>query len=192
MGHNPAFLIYPIIYVTCTLPLATGRVATMAGGQVPLGYFCFAGALISFNGFFDCLLFGTTRQAIIFASKYDVDAEDTGVDTIAFLKTPTTRRYGNMIWIQGGGARRQPDGKSAGGWWSWQRLAGQPDSRSVRERNRGASQESLRGPGIQMDMVTSVVVEVDEDKETDLRYPEPAASASSSVNSTEREFSRTI
>ncbi|KAL7790792.1 G protein-coupled glucose receptor regulating Gpa2 domain-containing protein [Trichoderma ceciliae] len=188
--HNPAFLIYPVIYVTCTLPLATERVASMAGAEVPLGFFCFAGALISLNGFFDCLLFGTTRHSIIFASKYDLDAADTGVKTIAFLQTPKARRYGNMVWIQGGqGGRRKPEPKTTGGWWSWQRLAGQSGSLrgEKRRRPRGSSQESLRGPGIQMDLVTTVVVEVEEDKERDIRYPDPAASASPSVNSTERD-----
>ncbi|RFU81132.1 g- coupled receptor [Trichoderma arundinaceum] len=191
--HNPAFLIYPVIYVTCTLPLATERVASMAGADIPLGFFCFAGALISLNGFFDCLLFGTTRHSIIFASKYDLDAADTGVKTIAFLQTPKARRYGNMVWIQGGeGGRRKTEPKTTGGWWSWQRLAGNSSSirQEKRRRPRGSSQESLRGPGIQMDLVTTVVVEVEEDKERDIRYPDPAASASPSVNSTERDAIR--
>ncbi|PTB70436.1 G-protein coupled receptor [Trichoderma citrinoviride] len=188
--HNPAFLIYAVIYVTCTLPLATERVASMSGADIPLGWFCFAGALISLNGFFDCLLFGTTRHSIIFASKYDLDAADTGVKTIAFLQTPKARRYGNMIWIQGGeGSRRKMEPKTTGGWWSWQRLAGQPNTsrQEKRRRPRGSSQESLRGPGIQMDLVTTVVVEVEDDKERDIRFPDPAASASPSVNSTERD-----
>lgn len=188
--HNPAFLIYPIIYVTCTLPLATERVASMSGANIPLGLFCFAGALISLNGFFDCLLFGTTRHSIIFASKYDLDVADTGVKTIAFLQTPKSRRYGNMVWIQGGeGSRRNMEPKTTGGWWSWQRLAGRSSSlrQEKRRRPRGSSQESLRGPGIQMDLVTTVVVEVEDDKERDPRFPDPAASASPSVNSTERD-----
>ncbi|KAH6607272.1 g- coupled receptor [Trichoderma cornu-damae] len=190
LDHNPAFLIYPVIYVTCTLPLATERVASMAGANVPLAFFCFAGALISLNGFFDCLLFGTTRHSIIFASKYDLDAADTGVKTIAFLQTPKARRYGNMVWIQGGeGGRRKNEPKTTGGWWSWQRLTeGSSSLRQDKRRlPRGSSQESLRGPGIQMDLVTTVVVEVEEDKERDIRYPDPAASDSPSVNSTERD-----
>ncbi|KAL7938346.1 putative G-protein coupled receptor protein [Trichoderma chlorosporum] len=188
--HNPAFLIYPVIYVSCTLPLATERVASMAGANIALELFCFAGALISLNGFFDCLLFGTTRHSIIFASKYDLDMEDTGVKTIAFLQTPKSRRYGNMVWIQGGeSSRRNMESKTTGGWWSWQRLAGHSSSmrQDKRRRPRGSSQESLRGPGIQMDLVTTVVVEMEDDKERDIRFPDPAASASPSVTSTERD-----
>lgn len=190
--HNPAFLIYPVIYVMCTLPLATERVASMAGANIPLGYFCFAGALVSLNGFFDCILFGTTRHSIIFASKYDLDSADTGVGTIAFLQTPKARRYGNMVWVQGGEGRRRRkmEPKATGGWWSWQRLAEHSSNIRRQEKRRiprGSSQESLRGPGIQMDLVTTVVVEVEEGKERDIRFPDPVASGSPSVNSTERD-----
>src|SRR5690348_5715795 len=62
LSRNLAFLIYPVIYVLCTLPLAAGRIATMAGAHVPNGYFCFAGAMNASNRSFDCLLFGTTRN----------------------------------------------------------------------------------------------------------------------------------
>jgi hypothetical protein len=188
LSHNPAFLIYPIIYVLCTLPLAVGRLASMTGAETPIRYLCFAGAMISSNGLFDCLLFGTTRNVIVFASKYDVGRADFGLRTFAFMQTPTNRRYGNMVWVQGG--RRKPDGdKTTGGWWSWQRLAGASDS----QRNgpaRSVSEESLRGPAIQMDMVTSVVVEMDTDKERDSRYPNPESSASPSLNSGEKDYPR--
>ncbi|KAK5998864.1 hypothetical protein PT974_01248 [Cladobotryum mycophilum] len=188
--HNPAFLLYPIIYVMCTLPLALGRLLTMAGVDVPTGYFCFAGAMISFNGFFDCFLFGTTRHAIIFASKYNLDDEDTGVKTIAFLQTPKTRRYGNMVWIQGGKRRKTDDGvTTTGGWWSWQRLTKNCEKRKERKRPRGSSQESLRG--IQMDMVTTVVVEMEDGKDH-FRYPSKAASTNISLSSIEREEPKEI
>ncbi len=39
-GRHPAFLIYAVIYVVCTAPLALGRIATMAGATVPLTYVC--------------------------------------------------------------------------------------------------------------------------------------------------------
>jgi hypothetical protein len=205
--RNPAFLIYPVIYVTCTLPLALGRIASMAGADVPLGYMCFAGAMIASNGSFDCLLFGTTRNVLVFASKHDVDRADTGITTFNFnLVHPPSRprRYGNMVWVQGGdgnggpsrrGSKAGGEDKLTGGWWSWQRLGGgASDVLSERvlghkhHHSRSVSQESLRGPGaIQMDTVTSVVVEVDHGRERDPRYPEPTGSTSSSVNSTDKD-----
>lgn len=97
--RHPAFLIYPIIYVVCTLPLALGRIATMAGAEVPLSYFCASGALITSNGWLDVLLWGSTRRSIIFG---DVGEEDVGINTFTFMRTPPNRRFGNMVWVEGG------------------------------------------------------------------------------------------
>ncbi|KAF7554524.1 hypothetical protein G7Z17_g2854 [Cylindrodendrum hubeiense] len=191
LSRNPAFLIYPVIYVLCTLPLAVGRIATMAGADVPLGYFCFAGAMISSNGFFDCLLFGTTRNVILFASKYEVDDADLGLKTFTFMKTPTNRRFGNVISIQGG-RQRGEENEAVGGWWTWHHRGGGSDPRGRRGMTRTTSQESLRGPAIHMDTVTSVVVEVDDTKDRDPRFPNPSLSASPSVNSTEKGFPSVI
>ncbi|KAM4061234.1 G protein-coupled glucose receptor regulating gpa2 domain-containing protein [Hirsutella rhossiliensis] len=188
LTHELVFLVYPLIYVLCTLPLALGRIATMAGKDVPTGYFCFAGAIIAFNGAFDCLLFGTTRSAIIFGSASDLSSDSIGFKTFAFLKTPSARRYGNMIWIQGGGdggRRSWRDNKMAGGWWPWNQR-GRPWPR--KERHQSTSQEPLGAAAIQMDMVTSVVVEVDSDQDSwpgPTRSKRTAASASVSAMSTD-------
>ncbi|KAM0429976.1 hypothetical protein ACHAPT_005981 [Fusarium lateritium] len=191
LGRNPAFLIYPVIYVLCTLPLAIGRIATMAGANVPNGYFCFAGAMIASNGSFDCLLFGTTRNIIIFASKYEVDSKDIGLGTFAFLKTPMNRRFGNTISIQGGHHHSQ-ENVNTGGWWTWSGRSSGHEQRGRKGMARTISQESLRGPAIQMDMVTSVVVEVDDTTERDPRYPDPSSSSNPSLNSTEKDFTKVI
>lgn len=201
LSRNPAFLIYPVIYVMCTLPLAVGRLTSMVGGEPPLGYMCFAGAMIASNGMFDCLLFGTTRNVIVFASKHEVDHQATGLNTFAFMQAARARRYGNMVWIEGGGDSAATDGdvKTEGRSWPWQRLGGEggpdrsadgPRPRSHRRTgSRSVSQESLRRTAaIQMDTVTTVVVEVDPDKDLDRRYPDPSASVSPSVESTERRW----
>nr|CEG04782.1 unnamed protein product [Fusarium clavum] len=188
LNRNPAFLIYPVIYVLCTLPLAAGRIATMAGANVPNGYFCFAGAMIASNGSFDCLLFGTTRNTIIFASRYDVASNDVGLKTFAFLKTPTNRKFGNTISIQGG--RQHDEVPATGGWWTWPAKGAGSSNRSHRGMTRTTSQESLRGPAIQMDTVTSVVVEVDDGVERDPRYPDTSTSSNPSLRSADKDFVR--
>lgn len=190
LSRNPAFLIYPVIYVLCTLPLAAGRIATMSGASVPNGYFCFAGAMIASNGSFDCLLFGTTRNTIIFASKYDISCNDVGLSTFAFLKTPTNRKFGNTISIQGG--RQTDETAVTGGWWTWPARASGSENRSRRGMTRTTSQESLRGPAIQMDTITSVVVEHDDSMERDLRYPDTTASSNPSLRSTEKEYAKVM
>ncbi|CAG7563633.1 unnamed protein product [Fusarium equiseti] len=188
LNRNPAFLIYPVIYVLCTLPLAAGRIATMAGANVPNGYFCFAGAMIASNGSFDCLLFGTTRNTIIFASRYDIASNDVGLKTFAFLKTPTNRKFGNTISIQGG--RQHDEVPATGGWWTWPAKGAGSSNRSHRGMTRTTSQESLRGPAIQMDTVTSVVVEVDDGVERDPRYPDTSTSSNPSLRSADKDFVR--
>ncbi|KAF5670096.1 g-protein coupled receptor [Fusarium heterosporum] len=189
LSRNPAFLIYPVIYVICTLPLAAGRIAAMAGAHVPNAYFCFAGALIASNGSFDCLLFGTTRNTIIFASKYDISSNDVGLSTFAFLKTPTNRKFGNTISIQGG--RQTDESTNTGGWWTWPARVSGSENRSRRGMTRTTSQESLRGPAIQMDTVTSVVVEHDDSAERDPRYPD-TTSSNPSLRSTDKEYTSII
>lgn len=209
-GRHPAFLIYPVIYVVCTAPLALGRIATMAGVHVPLEFFCAAGALITSNGWLDVVLFGVTRRWLLFRA--DIDTEDAGIGTFAFMRTPHDRKYGNMVWVQGPQSREDAVTPEAGDGWSlgwvkkfmgWRRLGfrsrGRPAGRTggasgkhARRRNEtNSSQESLRGAtaGIQMDLVTTVVVEVDKRNEGQADRPYGEASASSmSVHSTDKDL----
>ncbi|KAK0672764.1 G protein-coupled glucose receptor regulating Gpa2-domain-containing protein [Cercophora samala] len=176
--HNQqqkAFLLYPLIYIICTLPLALGRIATMAGAHVPISYFCTAGALIASNGWLDVLLWGVTRHRLIFTSE-GIDTEESGIESFGvpfelgfrgsgIIRTPAGRKFGNMIWVHAG----QQGQEGEKGWGSKRR-----GSRR-RGRNKTASQETLtrmmgggdgageeRGKGgvggIQMDTVTSVTV----------------------------------
>lgn len=200
-GHHPSFLVYPIIYVLCTAPLALGRIATMAGASVSIDYFCLAGSLIASNGWLDVLLFSVTRNSILF--KANIDAEEDGLETFAFVRTPHGRRYGNMVWVQGGlnddtnrsGGSGNGRGQRKNGSWGWEVLGERIGwrgsvGRTTRRRNdtdnwtmgRGnMSQESLRTGGadmpnggnnaIMLDTVTTVVVEIDKN----LKEREPSA-----------------
>ncbi|KAH6648390.1 hypothetical protein BKA67DRAFT_362558 [Truncatella angustata] len=93
-GTRLGFLIYPIIYVLCTMPLAMGRILTMAGRDFGVGYFCFAGLMMASNGWLDVLLFSYTRSSIIFVASPDF--VDTGLDTFKFMRTPHERSYGEQ------------------------------------------------------------------------------------------------
>lgn len=76
-------IIYPLIYVICTIPLAAGRIASLAGRDISLAYFCVAGSMIACNGWLDVLLYASTRAEIVFSeSRPD---EDAGIDTFGFL-----------------------------------------------------------------------------------------------------------
>lgn len=189
-GHDKAFLLYPLIYILCTAPLALGRIATMAGVDVPVWYFCAAGALITSNGWLDVLLWGVTRHRLLFGG--DVDAEESGLDTFAFMRTPHGRRWGNMVWVEGGGGSNngggggsgsggQGGGKGSEGGGEAGKLGGLVKRRmgwrplgfgggsggggggghgEGRGRGDGGGQSGGEdGLAIQMDMVTTVVVE---------------------------------
>jgi G protein-coupled glucose receptor regulating Gpa2/G protein-coupled glucose receptor regulating Gpa2 C-term len=58
-------ILYPIIYVVLTLPLAAGRMAAMAGRTPPLTYYCIAGSLLTSCGWLDTLLYTLTRRVFI-------------------------------------------------------------------------------------------------------------------------------
>ncbi|WYZ42708.1 hypothetical protein EsH8_VI_000407 [Colletotrichum jinshuiense] len=170
-GHHPAFLLYPLIYILCTAPLALGRVITMAGKSVSLEYFCLAGSMIASNGWLDVLLFSTTRHVIIFNASPDY--EETGIETFAFMRTPANRRYGNMVWVQGAGstAHNVSADEGTGGWLTKLISRKRRGAEAKRDRRRSGahrsiSQESLRRrggmEGIQMETVTTVVVEMED------------------------------
>ncbi|KAJ9138420.1 G protein-coupled glucose receptor regulating Gpa2-domain-containing protein [Pleurostoma richardsiae] len=214
-GHHPGFLVYPIIYVVCTLPLCLGRIATMAGANVPIGYFCAAGALIVSNGWLDALLWGTTRRTLVFGPVDNTDA--LGLDTFTFMRTPADRRWGNMVWVQGATdgigdepvySDRAPGRRTR--WWNralriFSGGGGAGGRATAREAHRhgghrrtgerSISQESLRGRtagnsdlgmAIQLDTVTTVVVEVDDEgKDSRPRRQESAHS----VNGSEKKLS---
>ncbi|TGJ88696.1 hypothetical protein E0Z10_g126 [Xylaria hypoxylon] len=158
--HHPVFLIYPVIYLICILPLAIGRVLTMSGHEPSLGYFCASGVLVASNGWLDVIVFTTTRRSIVFAHGDELGSEDTGLDTFTFM-TPST--FGNTVWVRGGHGE-QPRKPPTGGWW---RILGDPETQARRPSRLGKSlsQTSLTLPternAIQMEVITTVVVEDD-------------------------------
>jgi hypothetical protein len=95
-------LLYPAIYTVCTIPLAAGRIASMAGRKVPLEYFCIAGAMIACNGWLDVLLYSITRRSIVFSDSPPSD--DAGLETFYGLGLKSgQRRLGNVTTIEAGG-----------------------------------------------------------------------------------------
>ncbi|KAK6601400.1 integral membrane protein [Botrytis cinerea] len=82
-GAQPLMILYPLIYTICTIPLAAGRIAALAGSEVSLSFYCVAGSMIACNGWLDVLLYASTRAEIVF-SEY-APGEETGLETFAFM-----------------------------------------------------------------------------------------------------------
>lgn len=57
---------YPVIYISLTLPLAAGRMASVTANPPSVMYFCVAGSLMTLSGFFDTLLYTLARKNSIF------------------------------------------------------------------------------------------------------------------------------
>jgi hypothetical protein len=72
---------YPIIYVICTLPLATLRMVSMTShGSISFGWFTFSGSMITSNGWLDVFLYTLTRRIMLFSDAPPPDScgiEDT-------------------------------------------------------------------------------------------------------------------
>ncbi|KIW13223.1 hypothetical protein PV08_08410 [Exophiala spinifera] len=89
--HDPAsmkraakyMIIYPVVYVICTLPLAGARMASMRGIVVPYWWFCLAGSAITSCGWLDVLLYAVTRRVLVFGDR-PPPVDDLGLDTIGW------------------------------------------------------------------------------------------------------------
>lgn len=173
-ARHPTFLLYPLIYVLCTAPLAAGRIASMAGNDVPLSYFCFAGCMIASAGWLDVALYSTTRRSIVFSGEAP-PSQDTGLETFTFMRTPPGRRLGNIVYVSGG----EKDGHRGRRWAGWngkvvsgarlRTLTGNGSAKGLSGNGSKETVGSMKGFGmgagevmgmaIQCETVTTVVVE---------------------------------
>lgn len=98
-GHHPAFLIYPLVYFVCCVPMALGPMILMAGVTIKAEYFLWAGAMIASNGLLDVILWSCT---MIFLAPKDI--RNAGLQDFRFLRTSSVK-YGNIVWVEGGQGR---------------------------------------------------------------------------------------
>jgi hypothetical protein len=94
-------IIYPFVYVICTLPLAAGRMAAMTGRSIPYAYYCVAGSMITSCGWLDVILYAVTRRVLIF-SDAPPSIDDLGVDTFAVMQLGKGAIWGTHTVITGG------------------------------------------------------------------------------------------
>jgi hypothetical protein len=64
-------ILYPLIYVLSTLPLAAGRIASMVGHTPSKTYLVATGTLMACGGWMNCLLYSLTRRIFIHSSRED-------------------------------------------------------------------------------------------------------------------------
>lgn len=90
-------VVYPLVYVVCTLPLASARMAAMSGQPPSLRRLCLSGAMITSNGWLDVLLYTVTRRIMIFSD--EPPPENNGIDTFSAFWAETPRRFGGETTI---------------------------------------------------------------------------------------------
>jgi heme/copper-type cytochrome/quinol oxidase subunit 2 len=93
-------VVYPIVYVICTIPLASSRMSAM--GKHPPSYarLCLAACMITSNGWLDVLLYTLTRRIMVFSD--DPPADDNGIDNFVAFWSEKPRRFGGTWAISGG------------------------------------------------------------------------------------------
>ncbi|KAF2132215.1 integral membrane protein-like protein [Dothidotthia symphoricarpi CBS 119687] len=99
-------VVYPLVYVICTIPLASARMAAMTGHPPSLARLCLAGAMITSNGWLDVLLYTVTRRIMIFSDEAPPD--DNGFDTFTTFWADGPRRFGGECTVEAG----KPKGRS--------------------------------------------------------------------------------
>lgn len=177
-GHHPAFLIYPCIYTITGTPLILGSLIPILERNP--AFMGTAGGLLASTGLLDAILWSSI---IVFSKREDM--VNTGLDQFSFMRTPEGRTLGNIVFVQGG--RNPGGGGGAGGGGGGPSYYNNNTSNSNKESDRqrrrqswhskkekgwwrlgdrNSSQTNLtqeRMPdvdgGIQMEVVTSVVVE---------------------------------
>ncbi|KAK2040911.1 hypothetical protein LZ31DRAFT_603203 [Colletotrichum somersetense] len=165
-ARQHTFLLYPFVYVICTMPLAAGRLASMAGHEVSLAYFCFAGAMIACNGWMDVVLYSTTRRSIVFSAD-GPPTQEVGLQTFAFMCN-SPPRFGNTTTVIGGA---DPNGNKKCSKWSdklartgpklgsLKGLTAESNESTDTMRGFGMGEGSVMGMAIQCETTTTVSVE---------------------------------
>lgn len=163
-GHHPAFLIYPLVYFICCIPMALGPMILLAGVNIKQDYFIWAGAMIASNGWLDVIVWSST---MIFLAPKDI--KEAGLEDFRFLRTPSMK-YGNLVWVEGGQGRDEDEQETRPSWR--QRLPWKGINRPSRDHPRGRPEEDMgrdrnarqdAGQFIQIERSTMVVVEENQD-----------------------------
>jgi hypothetical protein len=103
-------VVYPLIYIICTIPLASARMAAMSGHPPSLKRLCLAGAMITSNGWLDVLLYTLTRRIMIFSD--EPPSDHNGIDTFSTFWTEKPRRFGGETTISAVHAHKRSRGFS--------------------------------------------------------------------------------
>jgi hypothetical protein len=98
-------IIYPTIYMLCTLPLAAGRMVAMTGQIIPYWSYCIAGAAIKSCSWIDVLIYAFTRRTLVF-SDAPPPIDECGIETFGSFHSP--EEFWNVRTVVEGGLLVDP------------------------------------------------------------------------------------
>jgi hypothetical protein len=90
-------VVYPITYVTLTLPLAAARVSVMAGQNPPAIFFPIAGTMMACCGVVDVILYLSTRKALVKSSVGSRGGDNENLTRFRSRDSMPTRRGDSML-----------------------------------------------------------------------------------------------
>lgn len=71
-------VLYPVLYIALTLPLAAGRMKSATGHPPSVLYFCIAGSLMTLSGVCDTILYTLTRTNAVLDPEGNAAVSDPG------------------------------------------------------------------------------------------------------------------
>jgi hypothetical protein len=98
-------IIYPTVYMSCTLPLAAGRMVAMTGQAVPYRCHCIAGAAITSCGWLDVLIDAFTHRVLVF-SDAPPPIDECGIETFGIFHS--LEGFWNVTTVVEGGVLVDP------------------------------------------------------------------------------------
>ncbi|KAJ5202025.1 uncharacterized protein N7498_006688, partial [Penicillium cinerascens] len=84
-------VIYPVVYISLTLPLATGRMASATGHTPSVTYFCIAGSLMTLSGLCNTLLYTLNRWDLV------LNTEGDSANTTSSQRLHLTERQNSLM-----------------------------------------------------------------------------------------------
>ena len=88
-------VVYPLLYLILSLPLAAGRMATARGDAPSKTYFGVAGSLMALSGFFDVMVYTLTRRHLLLDTEHSTTDHNYDNNTDSQWQTNITTQGGS-------------------------------------------------------------------------------------------------
>jgi hypothetical protein len=135
-------VIYPLVYLVLSLPLAAGRMSTSSGNPPGKTYFGVAGCLMSLSGLMDVTVYTLTRRHLLIDTEHSTtDRNYDGTDSQWQTQITTTA---------GAHSKKGGYGKGSRLGSKWHRRTPTADNKSRNSPFEGSTEEIVPKEGMEM------------------------------------------